>query len=132
MITEVCIPVNIKGLVPVGSPIPWLKSYANTPALPSEYAECNGQVLSDAESVYNGQTLPDLNGVQVGSIKRFLRGSSTSGSIGGTEQHAHQFLASSVNLTPGSVPYYMPRTDITYYVSTLPSYYEVVYVVRVK
>lgn len=131
MLTEICVPVNVKGLVPVGSPIPWLKSFANTPALPDEYVECNGQVLSDADSPYDGQTIPNLNGANSG-IQRFLRGSTSSGAIGGSEEHHHSFLATNAYLTPGSVPYYSPRADYTYYYSTLPSYYEVVRVVRVK
>lgn len=74
------------GQVPVGSIVAWHKSFANTPALPSNWLECNGQVVSDAGSPYNGQTLPDLNGGT-----RFLRGSSTSGTLqaGTVESHSH-------------------------------------------
>ncbi len=50
------------GLVPIGGVIAWLKSFTNVPALPDEYAELNGQVLSDAQSPFNGQTLPNLEG----------------------------------------------------------------------
>jgi hypothetical protein len=46
----------------------------NTPALPADFLPCSGQMVSDAASPYNGQTLPNLNGEQ-----RFLRGSTTSG-----------------------------------------------------
>ncbi len=67
-------------LAPIGSIVAWLKSYANTPALPSGWVECNGQTLSDADSVYNGQAIPNLNG-----DNRFLRGNSTSGGTGGEE-----------------------------------------------
>lgn len=62
------------GLVPVGAIVAWHKSFSNTPSLPSEFMECNGQQVTDAGSVYYGQTLPDLNGDE-----RFLRGSSSSG-----------------------------------------------------
>ncbi len=62
------------GVVPIGSIIAWHKSLTGTPALPLGWVECNGQVLSDPESVYNGQTIPNLNGEG-----RFLRGGSTSG-----------------------------------------------------
>lgn len=72
-------------LSPIGSVVAWLKSYANTPqTLPTGWVECDGAVLSDADSVYNGQTLPDLNGGN-----RFLRGNSTSGGTGGGETMAH-------------------------------------------
>jgi microcystin-dependent protein len=69
-------------LAPVGSIAAWLKSHANTPALPSGWVECNGQTLSDADSVYNGQTIPNLNGEN-----RFLRGNSSSGGTGGEDSH---------------------------------------------
>ena len=69
-------------LAPIGSIAAWLKSYTNTPALPTGWVECNGQTLSDAGSVYNGQTMPNLNGEN-----RFLRGNSTSGGTGGEESH---------------------------------------------
>lgn len=64
------------GLVPVGAIVAWHKAFANTPALPSQFVECNGQTLSDAGSVYNGQVIPDLNGGG-----RFLRGNATSGTM---------------------------------------------------
>lgn len=50
------------GMVPVGTILDWCKSFTNTPALDNHFVECNGQVLSDAESIYNGQTIPNLNG----------------------------------------------------------------------
>jgi hypothetical protein len=72
------------GLNPVGAIVAFCKSYANTPALPDEFVECNGQTLSDAQSVFNGQAIPNLNGASA-ATKRFLRGSSTSGTTGGAE-----------------------------------------------
>lgn len=72
-------------VAPIGAVMAWLKSFPNTPGtLPSGFVECNGQVLSDGDSVYDGQTLPDLNG-----DNRFLRGNSTSGGTGGDEAMAH-------------------------------------------
>src|SRR4051794_39453480 len=69
------------GSAPVGSLAAWLKSFPNTPALLASWAECNGQVLTDAASPYNGQALPDLNGA--GGPQRFLRGAVASGGTGG-------------------------------------------------
>jgi len=63
---------------PIGSVIAWLKSYTNTPSLPAGWVECDGTVLSDTNSPYHGQTLPNLNG-----NNRFLRGNNSSGSTGG-------------------------------------------------
>lgn len=62
------------GKVPIGSIIAWHKDLTGCPSLPSEFAECNGQIISDSNSPFNGQTLPDLNG-----DARFLRGGATSG-----------------------------------------------------
>lgn len=74
--------VDSKIVVPIGTVLAWMKTFANTPALPDGFVECNGQVLSDGDSVYNGQTIPDLNG-----DNRFLRGNATSGGVGGESTH---------------------------------------------
>jgi hypothetical protein len=70
--------------VPVGGIIGWHKSFANVPALPAsgKWVECNGQVLADAGSALNGQTIPNLNGAAGGAdspghaakVAMFLRG----------------------------------------------------------
>ena len=62
------------GVMPIGSIVAWHKNLVGTPALPTGWAECNGQTISDAASPYNGTALPNLNGEA-----RFLRGSTTSG-----------------------------------------------------
>lgn len=62
------------GAIPIGGIISWLKTFANTPSLPDMFLECNGQTVSDGDSPYNGQDLPDLNG-----NAQFLYGASTSG-----------------------------------------------------
>lgn len=73
---------------PVGTVMSWLKDYTNTPALASGWVECNGQTLSDGDSVYNGQVIPDLNG-----DAQFLYGKTTSGDTKTEDfmpNHAHQ------------------------------------------
>lgn len=60
--------------LPIGTILAWHKSLTGTPALPAQYVECNGQTISDSQSVYNGRVVPNLN-----STARFLRGSTTSG-----------------------------------------------------
>ncbi|KKK84552.1 hypothetical protein LCGC14_2782170, partial [marine sediment metagenome] len=56
----------------------------NTPqALPTGWVEADGATVSDAQSVYNGQVLPDLNGGE------FIRGAGTSGGTGGSDTMAH-------------------------------------------
>src|SRR5205809_990266 len=69
----------IDDAAPIGSVKAWLKNLPGVPALPVQWAECNGQVLSDAGSPLNGQTLPGLNN------GLFLRGSGASGATGGSE-----------------------------------------------
>lgn len=119
-------------LVPIGCILAWAKSITGVPALPDSFVECSGQVLSDAESLLDGQTMPDLNGA---TTKRFLRGSTTSGTTGGSETHAHshnhQLVSSGdvgFSLSGGSRT---TTTDATA-ASTLPSYYEVVWIIRIK
>ena len=68
--------------VPIGCILAWLKNFAGTPSIPSGFVECNGQVLNDAESVFDGETIPALN-----NNNRFLRGNATSGGTGGSSTH---------------------------------------------
>lgn len=74
---------------PIGAILAWHKSLAGTPGLPAsgEWVECNGQMLADAASPYNAQTIPNLNGDAAGEnspgqtakVAMFLRGGLTSG-----------------------------------------------------
>jgi len=74
---------------PVGTILAWHKSLTGTPGLPAsgEWVECNGQTLSDAQSPYNSQVIPNLNGDAAGAnspgqtakLSMFLRGGLTSG-----------------------------------------------------
>ena len=74
---------------PVGTILAWHKSLTGTPGLPAsgEWVECNGQTLSDAQSPYNTQVIPNLNGDAAGAnspgqtakLSMFLRGGLNSG-----------------------------------------------------
>jgi hypothetical protein len=114
--------------VPIGAILAMAKSIAGVPLLTinNQFVECNGQVLSDAASPLNGQTMPDLNGA---TTKRFLRGGTASGATGGTETHTHSIPAEP-QWPGGDINVLYDGT--TYSTSTLPSYYEVVWVIRVK
>jgi hypothetical protein len=81
---------DIVGYSPIGAIIAWHKTFTNTPALPSNWVECNGQTLSDGDSVYDGQVIPNLNGAAAGADlsngdnlgktgEVFLKGDETSG-----------------------------------------------------
>ncbi len=78
-------------IVPIGGIIAWHKDFANTPAISSSFVECNGQVLSDADSPYNGQTIPDLNQVVEEDEGYFLRGKGTNntGTTEASQNKAH-------------------------------------------
>ncbi|KKK48066.1 hypothetical protein LCGC14_3148850 [marine sediment metagenome] len=117
------------GVVPIGAVIAWLKTLTNTPSLPAQFVECNGQTLSDAGSVYNGQVIPDLNGSS--GTERFLRGQTTSGGTSGSEVHRH---SSADNADGNSRSFWGTgeNTRSTADVSTLPTYYEVVWIIRIK
>jgi len=135
------------GMVPVGAILPWAKTLTGVPALSSNFVQCDGQVLSDADSLLDGQTMPDLNVTQ-----SFLRGSSTSGTTGGADTHelttaelaAHTHgLQIGTSNSAGSIVYKDGSGPVTKTVNTnssgsgtahnnLPTYVEVVYIIRVK
>jgi hypothetical protein len=69
---------------PIGSIEAFHKNMAATPVLPWGWVECNGQVLADPESPYNGQTIPSLN-----ATGKFLRGSAVSGTMQNEDVGGH-------------------------------------------
>jgi hypothetical protein len=145
---------------PIGAVVAWLKSLTGTPAtLPAGWVECNGQTISDEDSVYDGVTIPDLN-ASAGTA-RFLRGGTTSGAEGGSETHGHQWntrlnnngvtiqtegLSGSAsdagagynssgteqNWTDSNGALNKNTGNYTSHSSTLPSYYTVVWIMRIK
>jgi len=120
---------------PIGSVISWLKSYTNTPSLPAGWVECNGQTLTDSDSVYNGQVIPDLNGDD-----RFLYGAASSGSTKTEDylpSHNHNLTCVGNPITDGvDVASGGTSTNTTWIVSktsgTAWSAYSVVWIIRVK
>jgi len=119
------------GIVPIGSIVAWAKNLPSVPDLPASFVECNGQVLSDADSPLNGQTIPDLNASA--GTERFLRGSTTSGATGGAETHSHTTAVDNPrNEGAGAAVANSEFGDAVTTESSLPSYYEVVWVMRVK
>jgi microcystin-dependent protein len=66
------------GFVPICGVIDWLKNLTGCPALPANFVECNGQIISDPESLFDNVTIPDLNGNNY-----FSRANATSGGTGG-------------------------------------------------
>lgn len=78
-----------------------------TPQLADGWVECDGSAISDADSPYNGETLPDLNGGVESTHGRFLRGrgSGATGQVEGSanKSHTHTYNNRSGGAqTPGS------------------------------
>jgi len=133
-------PAGAAGLsIAIGGVYAWMKNLPGVPALGSEFVECNGQVLNDAGSPLDGVALPNLNGAS-GGARRFLRGAMTSGGTGGSDSHTHQMQDldgdhghfTSVSNSSNDVTVLMPGSYVTQDGDSLPGYYEVVWVMRVK
>ena len=123
-------------LAPIGCIVAWHKTMTGVPSLPAAWVECDGSAISDAESPMNGQTLPDMN-----STQSFLRGASASGSTGGSDtkdlRHTHTVDISGwsgSNIAPGGT--YgddgSSGTALTTTEDILPTYVEVVWIMRIK
>lgn len=140
-------PVFGGAIVPIGGILPWAKSISGIPALPSQFVECNGQTLSDADSPINGEVIPDYNGFT--GTPNYLRGggnsdgstavASSGASDGGTEQHQHSgntgnasddFTNKTTTGTPSMDQHTHPFT--TGNTATLPTYASICYIMRIK
>lgn len=89
---------------PIGSIMAWHKSMPGTPTLPEGWVECNGQPVDDARSPYDGQVIPNLNGLPDPSYTggRFLRGGAVSGVMQeGSRHYSSSFSASGECLPRG-------------------------------
>jgi hypothetical protein len=124
--------------IPVGGVIAWMLSLVGTPALPNRYVQCNGQVLTDPQSPYSGSIIPNLNGTN-NRTQRFLRGSTTSGATGGSDTniHSHSSTLTSACFYAGSGTMFINTWDYNERsgdetISVLPSYYEIVWIMRIK
>ena len=116
---------------PVGAITAWAKNLPGVSTnLPAGWVECNGQTLSDTNSPLYGKIIPNLNGAG-SQTKRFLRGSPTSGTSGGSETHNHG-LDGAGDIDPNYNGGNKFRATGVQQTSTLPSYYEVVWIMRIK
>ena len=129
---------DVNALPPIGSVMAWLKSLTGCPALAENWVECNGQVLSDAESPFNGVTIPNLN-ANGGGTQRFLRGATTSGATGGSDTLTVTSGTPSATMrvdNTSSGIYAFPGADTHTHDITAadikPAYYTVVWIIKIK
>jgi len=121
------------GDAPIGAILAWAKSLAGVTNLAEGWVECDGTVLVDALSPMNGQTIPDLNG-----DNRFMRGASTSGGTGGSETHNHTGTTSDISpdvACSSGAGTFCRETSHNHTISsnsTLPTYYNIVWIMRVR
>ena len=110
--------------VPVGVVVAWMKSQTNTPALPREWVQCDGQTLGLPGSPYDGTTIPNLNGAD-GAPQRFLRGALSGGESGGTENHQHGRML--IDRSGKRTVNVSSRIDANH----LPPYFDIVWIMKV-
>jgi hypothetical protein len=115
---------GIAALMPIGIVLPWFKDLPGVPALPSNFVECNGQLLNDAESPLDGQLMPDINT----GAQRFIRGGASSGATGGIDSFATA-LADNAGVGPAQN---FVTVDFSPGAEPFPPYVTAVYVIRVK
>ena len=109
----------------------WNKSFTGMPTNPltAFWVECDGSSLSDAESPFDGQTLPDLNGTP----NAFLRGNTTSGGTGGSTTHGHTVTLGTGQSGSGFADVHQqsgsPNVPAS---SNIPPYHDVVWIMKIK
>ena len=138
---------------PIGAAMPWFGSITGVPAFSDNWifmtwgvSPLDGSgVLDDPDSPMDGQVIDNMNGGN-GGIKRFIRGSTSSGTTGGTECHSHATcgVTNTSNQTPFTVAFCSAGTCVMKddhfhcFVSasknsgTLPSYIEAPWIIRIK
>ncbi len=146
------------GDIPVGGILAWAKDFTGVPALKEGFLECDGSVVNDPLSTLNGQTLPDLNGdnrfLRGDSTSGGTGGSETHAHLsplmitddhylldpddqtnwgdtsnGNTAESDRSWAQSDTSEPIGTGPANAFYTNTS---STLPTYYGVVWVMRVR
>lgn len=95
--------------------------------------DCNGQTCRKTGSVLDDKLIPDLNNASdAGTFARFLRGSLMSGSLAGTETHAHSVAHAEAGIsTVGGGVTAIVSVGNTSTVSNLPPYYNIVWMIDI-
>jgi len=117
-----------KSIPPIGSIIPWAKTLG-TDSIPYGWILCDGEAISDTDSILNGQNTPALNG-NSDATSKFIATATTSGGTGGASTHEHDLDNSDggSTYTDNSAPRsYTAGTGVV-----VPPYYEVNFIMRYK
>ncbi len=130
---------SFNGMIPIGGIIPWHKSALDDQRLHSSWIECTGGTVGNVKSPIYGKSVPNLNG-----DNRFIRGNSTSNSMGGSAIHVHSFSvntngpsdftdidAQNPNGTVASAGHAHLIEGETDTVSHVPPYVDMVYIMRI-
>jgi len=111
------------------------KNYAiyATPELPDNWLECNGQSISDADSPYNGTTMPSLNGT-TDATKGFIRGVKASATDNAVTDstHTHSIAYVVYNTNDVTSNFWALNSSTTGASRAIPPYAEMVWIMRIK
>lgn len=101
------------------------KIYKNV-ELPPGWLECNGQVIDDQDSIFDGETLPELL-----TAERFLKGDTTSGQVGGALSKTTSIPSATAQIGAGA-PNGADRNHSHTITDIRPPYFVVVWIMRIK
>jgi hypothetical protein len=140
----------IISLLPIGSIIPWHKSLSEEVKLTAQWKECDGSVVNDQDSPYNGKILPKLNqeylflrGREVSGIYQeqdsttiFIKGEKKAESKGGPFPYKHEdTLSRSKSAQVFSGKWEEPATELTFTFidkEVRPANMSVVWIIKIK
>jgi hypothetical protein len=125
--TRLIIDIRQDDRAPLGTIRAWHEDMTGMPSnmISAFWKSCEGAAISDAESPFNGQNLPDLNTTQ-----SFLRGSTTTGTVAGADTHTHTIGSQGTNIETGAVINELNTT--TDAGSTLPKHMTVKWLMKIK
>ena len=125
--------ITFQVMIPLGGLVAFAKGLSGVPqTYPDSFVECDGSAISDADSPFDGQTLPDIN-----STQRFIRGATTSSTTSDVTTHNHttgaanfQVSADNAAVVTMAAPSHHHNNVPT--ANNLPKYYTIVWLMRIK
>jgi hypothetical protein len=117
------------GVCPLGTILPFLKSFAGGLSVPSGWQECDGNIIADG--IFAGQNTPNLT-------SKFLRGAITSGTTDGADTHLHTATCDAPSRTTATTTGVESCASNNHVhavtilgANNIPVYYEVVFIMRI-